>query len=132
MTPQLRNAILRAQRETRVAEGRQTPADVATDRQFRDLQSLKQFCGFHLAIPTAHEIEPSVEWDGTTAVARFTVDGQEFLIRKSGTEFVLLTGKEPGQELAGVGEKSGFRGGDKFLSVLGDFLGVSGSETPEP
>jgi len=78
-----------------------------------------------------HEIEPRVEWDGMASVAAFTIDEKSFIVRKEAAEFVLLAAAEPDVELARVGEKSGFKGGNKFLSVLGDFLGVLGVEVPE-
>jgi hypothetical protein len=54
MKPRLRNLILRAQRETRRADGRETPEDLATERQFKDMQAMKQFAGFHVSMATAH------------------------------------------------------------------------------
>ena len=132
MTPKTRNVILRAQRETRCAEDRQTPEDIATEKQYEDVKSLKRFCGFHLAIPTEHEINPAVEWNGTAAVAEFTIDGNAFVIRREPSEFVLLSGSESSRELSRVEVKSEFRGGAKFLSAIGDFLGVSGTEISEP
>jgi hypothetical protein len=95
------------------------------------MKSLKHFCGFHLALPTQHEINPAVEWNGTAAVAEFTIDGNDFIIRKEPTEFVLLAGSESGHELACVEAKREFMGGAKFLSAIGNFLGASGTETPE-
>lgn len=127
MKPTLRDVILRAQRETRRAEGRETPEDVETERQLEDLQAMKQFAGLHLS----SAIEPVVAWTGSAAVARFSIDGQAFTIRKDATEFVLLAGDETGRELARAEAKNGFKAGTRILSAIGDFLGVSGSEVSE-
>lgn len=131
MKPSLRDIILKAQREMRRADGRQTPEDVSTERQFKDMQAMKQFASFHLSLATAHEIEPAVAWNGTAAIARFSSDDQPFTVRKDATEFVLLAGDESGRELARVAAKDGFEAGTKFLSAVGDFLGLSGAEVPE-
>ena len=131
MTPKLRNVILRAQRETRRAENRQTPEDIATDGQYEDVTSLKRFCRFHLAVPTHGEIDPDAEWNGKAAVADFSIEGNAFTIRKEATGLVLLSGGDSGHEVARVEEKSEFRAGAKLLSAIGDFLGVSGTETPD-
>jgi hypothetical protein len=73
-----------------------------------------------------------VKWNGTEAIAEFSIDGNAFVIRKELNGFALLAGNESGQGLARVELKSKFQGGAKFLSALGDFLGASGTEVPEP
>jgi hypothetical protein len=131
MNPELRNMILEAQRETRLAEGRPTPEDVKTQRQFDDMKTIEKFAGFNLRIATASKIEPVAEWTGSAAVARFTIDNQPFTILKDTSEFVLLAGDEHGQELTRIDAKPQFPSTQKFLSALGDFFSISAKESPQ-
>ena len=120
--------ILRAQRERRQALGQTTEQDTATQLQYEDISVMKRFTWI-IRVSSGYELEPSVERNGATAIARFTVDGRPFTIRKDGSEFVLLAGDEPGRVLARV-PITKVSGDSDFFSAIGDFLGVSGTENP--
>lgn len=133
MTSKLLDLILRAQLEVRRRDNRMSKEDIERQRQEAEVLAMKWFADFHLKMGTGYEIQPKVEWSGTSASATFAIDGQDFTVIKDGNNIVLLVllaGNGFGAELARVTEKKdwGYEACTRFLSAVGDFLGISASD----
>jgi hypothetical protein len=126
MTPELRNAILRAQREMREELGQQTAQDEAIKQQADQISAMKQLAGWQIRVASGLELALTVTWEESEAVAKFVVDEFSFAIRKDDQEYVLFL-EQGNRELARVPDKTP---GSQFMSALGDFFSISGPEDP--